>query len=289
MPYDFKKCEVQTQVSAGRPQRLTQRAAIEATDTDEAGRILAEHLRAGCMEGDHRDCDQHASQLHAGLLVAKDLALAERFRRRAKVLNAYACDCGDEKACASHVDREVPDLARRQLEEAARRCRRGRAGWCQPAGLAYWMGYAGSYDPERALSLLWLACRKGQGLACGTLGIMFKTGEFAAEDRHYAVQYFALGCTFGSVSSCAEVGRAYAHGYGVTADPQQAIAYRRVACEHGHDPSCALLGHLYARGETVEKDVIAARDYWSRACEGGVDTACLMLSLPDVAVTEQIR
>ncbi|MEZ5667940.1 MAG: hypothetical protein R3F55_11005 [Alphaproteobacteria bacterium] len=140
-------------------------------------------------------------------------------------------------------------------------------------------GAAGTFDPERAMTLYKEAIDYGDLTAHYQIGVAYATGLATKIDFDAAMDHYRLAAAAGSADAAAELGLAYATGAFVEQDPQQAFDWLRRAADAGNVPAMIYIANLIAMDVLPGFSKDDAIDWLTRAAETGDIDAQFQLAL----------
>ncbi len=272
---------------------------LAATDAKDVTAALTE-LRRLADQGSAAAQLTYGRAAMQGQFMAVDVALAERYLRRAAVAgNADAKyslamllltspdKAGSRKEAIDLLQQSaktVPESvymlalvkARESPEPAA--AERKVVAAAAEAGFApaqYQLGVDMLREgPDKARDLVaaeWLGRASDQGIvpASFDLGILYLEGVRVPRDVGKAFRMLNRAADAGSASAEYAIGRAYTLGEGVTADHRQAILYTSRAAAKGLPEAEYAMGFAYSHGVGVPVDDALALEWFKRAAAKG--------------------
>jgi len=242
---------------------------------------------------------------HAGTLLKKDDAEAERWLRKAADQGFMAAEESLGIFSETGVDRSAPAPAE-AIDWYKKAIQQGSVDAATSIGLMYAEGIGIPKDPAQAAIWFRQAAEGGDGVAQYNLAVLYRRGngvpqdfkeyvrwltpaaeqdiapalldlagyyarppDGSATDMVHAVHYFERAAELGSDRAQAILGNIFALGLQGKPDYEQAVKWYRMAADQGQPDGQFGLGVRYAFGQGVPLDLQEARRLFTAAADRG--------------------
>ncbi len=254
------------------------------------------YLVSWCDDSNAAACRLAGQAFAQGLGVGKDKSKYRKFTRK-------GCDAGSARACfalgrvyqrGDEVERDPAQAASRyktactasiedacdrlKTAQAEVRCRKGNAGSCYTAAVAYKDGSGADVNLQLAATYLERGCKHGNTDSCKLGAQMFGEGRGARRNSTWAVKFYEPLCSSGKADACrALVGLYYDASEPVT-DRTRAAYLSLGLCRHQKDAYfCGQYGMMRLRGEGMKRNPSVGFKYLRKACVLGNDRSCYIV------------
>ena len=145
------------------------------------------------------------------------------------------------------------------------------AAFC--AGIAFYMGYGVTENPELAFNWFYKAAVRGHAEAQSIIGEFYYTGYGVSKDIPEAIKWYRKSAQQSFPSSEYNMSFFYQTGEGVPYDEAQFLYWLQRAAEHEHEVAQYVLASLYGSGDCVLQDHEKEMELLKKSAVHGYDEA----------------
>jgi len=204
---------------------------------------------------------------HAGTLLKKDDAEAERWLRKAADQKFMAAEESLGIFAETGVNRSAPAEAIDWYKKAVDQGSRDAA---TSLGLMYADGIGIPKDPAQAVTWFRQAAEGGEGVAQYNLALMYKRGDGVPQDSKEYIRWLTAAAEQNIVPALLDIGGYYARPPdGTAADIVRATHYFEKAGDLGNARAQAILGNIFAMGLQGKPDYDQAVKWYRKAANQG--------------------
>jgi TPR repeat protein len=214
---------------------------------------------------------------HAGTLLKKDDAEAERWLRKAADQNFMAAEESLGIFAETGVGRSAPAGAE-AIDWYKKAITHGSVDAATSIGLMYADGIGIQKDPAQAVPWFRQAAEGGDAVAQYNMALMYKRGNGVQQDDKEYIHWLTVAADQGQMKAQYDLGTMYEEGNGVPADRSLAAHYFQLAADQGMPKAQFRLGRILATSKD-SSDQIAAYKFLMLAQEAVKESSPLLNDL----------